>query len=202
MRLAPTGSDERYRWWSTLRDVPASYVSGRGEAERFLYYDGPTEAPPVVSARWRDGALELTPAAPLAVPPPRPGLRTHDRQALLVHIDSSGQISGWLLDLSTAGNWTPQHGPFRFSVPETLPLGGDTVPARFRQMLTDAGLSGEESAGLLASWDKEFFRTSGTRLLMRLSAADYEAQCPLTIRPAPTEVARVGILWTELPPRR
>ncbi|MFI5382066.1 MAG: HEAT repeat domain-containing protein, partial [Tepidisphaerales bacterium] len=40
----------KYAWWSRLRQVPCSYVSSRGESERFLYYDGPTymKAPLVV----------------------------------------------------------------------------------------------------------------------------------------------------------
>ena len=38
-------TDDRYAWWSRLRRVPSCWVSSRGEAERFLYYDGPTTCP-------------------------------------------------------------------------------------------------------------------------------------------------------------
>lgn len=38
------GTDPKFRWWAALRDVPCAWVSSRGEAERFVYYDGPTRA--------------------------------------------------------------------------------------------------------------------------------------------------------------
>ena len=38
----PAGS--RYEWWQSLRTVPSSWVASQGEAERFLYYDGPSYA--------------------------------------------------------------------------------------------------------------------------------------------------------------
>src|SRR6185312_3904794 len=42
-------ADPRFAWWRRLRDVQSSWVSSRGEAERFLYYDGPTRAAVPVS---------------------------------------------------------------------------------------------------------------------------------------------------------
>ena len=42
--------DPQFGWWSRLRDVPCSWVANRGEAERFLYYDGPTKTVPVAAA--------------------------------------------------------------------------------------------------------------------------------------------------------
>ena len=42
-------SESKYQWWNRLREVPSSWVSNRGESERFLYYDGPTENPSPVS---------------------------------------------------------------------------------------------------------------------------------------------------------
>ena len=43
-------SDPKYNWWKRLREVETSWVSNRGETERFLYYDGPTEHPSPVKA--------------------------------------------------------------------------------------------------------------------------------------------------------
>ena len=35
-------NDPRFAWWNRLRKVNSSWLSNRGESERFLYYDGPT----------------------------------------------------------------------------------------------------------------------------------------------------------------
>jgi hypothetical protein len=74
-----------------------------------------------------------------------------------------------------------------------------------RAMLTRAGLSGPEADGLVACWRPQFFAAEGRRFLLLMSAADYNALCPLRIRPAPTELARVGLVLTEfhegIPPR-
>lgn len=40
----------------------------------------------------------------------------------------------------------------------------------------------------------------GKRLLAVLSAKDYDAMCPLQIRPKPTALVRLGVLLTELLP--
>ena len=36
-------------------------------------------------------------------------------------------------------------------------------------------------------------------MLLRLTRADYDACFPIEITPEPTEMARVGIVWTEIP---
>ena len=47
-------------------------------------------------------------------------------------------------------------------------------------------------------WREAFFEREGVRLLMFLSAQDYERFCPMKVRPAATEVAWVGVIWVEL----
>jgi hypothetical protein len=45
MRPAAVPADPKFAWWTRLRDVESSWVSSRGESDRFLYYDGPTVRP-------------------------------------------------------------------------------------------------------------------------------------------------------------
>ena len=68
----------------------------------------------------------------------------------------------------------------------------------FLAMLTEYGLTAEEAAGLADVWRKQFWETPGKRLLVVLSAKDYDAMCPLHVRPKPTELVRLGVLLTEL----
>src|SRR5437868_2146843 len=52
-------TDNKYAWWNRLRQVPGSWVSSRGESERFLYYDGPTRARSPVTVRLVEGSLSF-----------------------------------------------------------------------------------------------------------------------------------------------
>src|SRR5438105_1601116 len=55
----------------------------------------------------------------------------------------------------------------------------DAAVAHFHRMLTDAGLTGGEADGLIAAWRSHFFEAEGERFLLILSAADYDALCPI-----------------------
>jgi hypothetical protein len=46
----------------------------------------------------------------------------------------------------------------------------------------------------------QLWEAPGKRLPVVLSAKDYDAMCPLRMRPKPTELVRLGILLTELGP--
>ena len=78
-----------------------------------------------------------------------------------------------------------------------LPLRGDAVVQQLRTMLTSYGLTPAEAEGLIAAWTPQFFQTEGRRFLLRMSAADYDWQCPMQVRPKPTEVVRLGLVLTE-----
>ena len=58
MKLEPV-QDPQFAWWERLRDVNCSWVDNRGESERFLYYDGPTELPSPVRVRKETGHLVI-----------------------------------------------------------------------------------------------------------------------------------------------
>ena len=81
--------------------------------------------------------------------------------------------------------------------PWSTPLQGPAVIQRFREMLLAYGLSGSEAEGLIAAWTPQFFRTEGRRFVLRMSPEEYARQCPMQVRPAPTEVVRLGLILTE-----
>ena len=81
---------------------------------------------------------------------------------------------------------------------EIAPMTSAAVTKRFLAMLTEYGLTAEEAAGLVDVWKRQFFETDGKRLLVILPAWDYDALCPLSVRPAPTELVRLAIVLTEL----
>jgi len=199
MTLPVVGGDPRYAWWTRLRGAPSGWISSRGESERFLYYDGPTLEPSPVAAKLTNNRLQLTlekertealspkyGSAPSTEPPPQAAILIHHR---------NGRLSGQ--SIAMPATWDPGHTTANYTLPED-DLQQDQVIATFHHMLTAAGLTPEESDGLIASWQPQFFHTDGTRLLLIISRQDYDRFCPIDVRPKPTELARVGILLTEL----
>ncbi len=60
--------------------------------------------------------------------------------------------------------------------------------------LHDAGLNEDEAAALTTIWAAEFFHSAGVTLLYRLPQEEYDRLLPLTIKPRPEKVVRVGLV--------
>jgi hypothetical protein len=195
-------NDERFAWWNRLRQVPCAWVSNRGEAERFLYYDGPTRAPTPVLA-------ELT-GSILTTATSTSGL-VYTRNKLNFESLSSFEPSP-----HTASDWPTHCGMFvRVDVNSRQPSGcvveslgkldlstvpmmeGDALVKRFHQLLTEAGLTDTEAAGLVDCWRGQFLNTPGSRFILLMSSTDYDLLCPIRIDPKPTELVRVGLVLSE-----
>jgi hypothetical protein len=192
------GPDAKYDWWNQLRQVPSAWVSSRGEADRFFYYDGPSFAPTPVSALYKDGALAVRISADLlhlSNPAGFDGVEQHHR------VRGYEQRDGLFITV-VHGQPTAKRvpiGPADATV-QLQPLPDHTGPAAiamFRQMLIDAGLTDAEAGGLIVSWKHHFFETDGKRFLLLMSASDYDTLCPIQVQPVPTEMTRVGIVLTE-----
>jgi hypothetical protein len=181
--MMPTnvGADPRFAWWKRLREVNCSWVANRGESERFLYYDGPTNRKSPVRARIDSGRLEIKGAwLPIA-----PGLR----RGLYLEVSPRGVASKWIDHL---------HDPLSLDISNLNPQPPEAVIATFASVVESRGLTHNEAAGLVDCWRPAFFETPGRRFLLFMSPEDYDVACPMRIRPQPTEKARVGIVWTEL----
>jgi hypothetical protein len=206
MKPPDVPADGKFAWWSRLRRVGSSWLSSRGEAERFLYYDGPTLARAPVTVRLQGGELGFSPQEMLPNPPgvtysrdrneeePWPGPpRSEGKTAVArrgMYLEVAGrEVRGQVVEVPAAG------GSVRLADAE---LRGPAVREALARLLAGSGLSAEEAEGLLDCWAGQFFETEGRRFLTILSAADYDAICPLSIRPAPTALVRVGLVLTEL----
>jgi hypothetical protein len=188
--------DPRYAWWDRLRQVPTSWVSSRGESDRFVYYDGPTLAKTPVDVTLKDTVLEFDPRSL----PARGWLPTVQRRKSEIYAQEIGSV------LDPPPDPPPHHGLFirvaggkvtgqqaetastvsKFALSRSSPLRGPEVKAKFEQMLKDAGLTAPEAAGLAACWSPQFFEKDGQRFLLLLTAEDYDALCPMTVRPPPS----------------
>jgi hypothetical protein len=196
------GTDKRYAWWKALRQVPSSWVSSRGEADRFLYYDGPTLASPPAVITLNNNFVQIQ---GLGVPDDGPRSRRSKslkpmkqqtlrdysrREGLYIEVVNGRasakrlRIAGVVASINLAGQ---------------VAYMGIAAEDCFREMLVQAGLTDPEAGGMVTSWKHQFFETEGKRFLLLMSAADYDSLCPIEIKPPPTQVVRVGIVLTEFP---
>ena len=194
---------QRYEWWERLRSVPSCWLSSQDESERFLYYDGPTRMSSPVQAVVKGKRLQLQSL-------PMPSAAVAGRE------DDGGPHAGQVAD----DHGTTRHGLYievtaRRATAKVVPVADgpsdvdlEAIAAmtaaaaqkHFLAMLTQYGLTADEASGLADVWKRQFWETPGKRLLVVLSARDYDAMCPLNIRPKPTELVRLGVLLTELGP--
>jgi hypothetical protein len=197
MKPAEVGEGENVAWWKQLREVECSWVSNREESERFVYYDGPTALRCPVRFVWEGGRLMVWPARLsrtdltfLQVPPVEV---EKTRAGLLVKV-KGGRATGQWVTIPLTSN-----SPARV-VPRIITgrVVRGTAEDAFSSKLTERGLTDSEKRGMIDSWRHVFFEREGVRLLMFLSTQDYERFCPMTVRPAATEMARVGVIWVEL----
>jgi hypothetical protein len=208
MKPPEVPAGEKHRWWGRLRDVPAAWVSSRGESERFLYYDGPTTARAPVSVKLRGDFLAFAPAEmfPKSKDVSYDTSRNHDvfaplpqtarpsayrRRGLFVEV-RDGRASGRVIEVPGEAGRAP------VSAADTV-AGADKLRAALVSMLVEYGLTAEEAGGLADCWAPQFFRAAGRRFLVLLSAGDYDAMCPMIVEPPPTELVRAGILLCEFP---
>lgn len=203
MQPPSVSNDPKFKWWSDLRNVPSSFTSSRGESERFIYYDGPTHAKPPLAATLKDNGLhfQLVPHSSLSskaetydpedeVTPLRQARSParDRREAFFIRVaDGKARAMRFALSDDAITQTLPAH----------LPIDYAAVISQFKKLLTDYGLTAEESDGLIAAWRVQLFQTNGQRLLLRLSAQDYDTLCPISIKPPPTTLVRLGFVLTE-----
>jgi len=183
MTLKPI-TDPKYAWWSRLRKVKTSWVSNRGESERFLYYDGPTEYPSPVVASLDSGRLKV------AIPDDF--FIDQSRSYFFIEV-SDGELSAVVKTKTFSGNY-PRSTEFSISDPQ---FQGVEVEKQLVEILVEKGISADEAMGLVDCWRPQFFQTDGQRLLTIFGKKEYDELCRISIFPPPTEMSRVGIVLTE-----
>jgi hypothetical protein len=189
MKLEPV-SKPKYQWWNRLREVQSSWICNRGESERFLYYDGPTESRSPV--RVLDERIRIEIQAP-----PNNLEQACEREILYIEVrDEAVSAACKTMDVSA------QSTSFTFLDTSNRPISGEDVASKLTKILVAKGLNHEEADGLVDCWRPQFFETGGRRLLTIFGTEEYGQLCPLSVSPKPTELARVGIVLTELKPKR
>lgn len=185
MKEPQVPADEKYRWWQHCRNTSASWISSRGESEKFLYYDGPTKATTGISFSIQGDELRCSLDRSKMIGHKSPPDGPTQQSLLFVRVTPTNARAWEVRDF--------KNGPVDLTDPATPAL------ETFRALLKRRLLTDDQANALIQTWKKEFFQTPGQRVLFILSEADYNALIPLTLRPTPTTTTRVGIIWHELP---
>ncbi len=196
--------DSKFDWWNRLREVPCSWVSNRGESERFLYYDGPANALPSMLATLDGKTLTIKrgPKGETQLDPTHSVSSFVSINATFNGFDAWRKCSGMYV-MVDAGSRNAEGFTFDASEPIWVDLtkqkmvAGDALIDELKGMLTRAGLNDAEADGLIDCWRGQFFATPGSRFIMLMSPMEYDELCPIRIDPAPTELVRVGLVLTE-----
>lgn len=156
-------------WWSTLRAPSASeVVAPSGERERFAFYDGATSIEPFYRVG-RRGVIETIPGR-------RPSLAawTYDGR-IAAQLDIHGRRTS-----------------------ETRYPDVAALRAEVKRIVMARGLFADEAEAMLTTWNAELFTGNARRIVYVLADDVYAAMLPLTIRPMPAEIRRVGLVIQRL----
>ena len=188
----------KYSWWSDLRNVPSSWITSRGETERFLYYDGPTQLPAPFKVEFGSEILSIDSWNNETEISPN-WINEFDLSVLFVRaknrndailIDNSGDtLVAYVVPRMDVGD---------YNLAKLKTLNRNQAEQLLLEMIIENGLSQDEANGLINSWQSGFFEDKGKRLLSIMSRAEYDYYCPMEIAPKPTEIARVGIVLSVL----
>jgi hypothetical protein len=184
-RPHPLKALSKPHWMQALRDVQCddvyAPVGERGvglEREKFVYYDGLLP---------RAKALSIKVARTKA---------TLKNEAKFVVFDV------WVVDRRDADK--PRVGRLpRLDAGDAadvdLPVEKDArwaegAGAALTAQLKDAGLNADEAAALTKIFTADFFHSAGVTLFYRLPQEEYDRLLPLTVKPRPEKVVRVGLI--------
>jgi hypothetical protein len=190
----PDAPLDRYSW-SHARAVAANPVDVAGQQERFLFYRGLGDVsfPATVAASdvidraapGYDGGLHVTNGDP-----------AHALGAVFVLRVAAGGGAFTVVPGGLAPN-----GVLDAIAPTALQPLDDYAAALSSAMvaaLDRTGLFHDEALAMVHTWERQWFRTPGVRVLYLSPQAWTEAQIPLSITPKPERLVRVMVIRTEV----
>jgi hypothetical protein len=154
------------------RTTDAAPLVVNGHAEKFLFYRGVADfAVPITAQMQPDGRIRIG------------NTGAHELPAAILFENRNGAIGYRLL------------GAIRTEIIAAPPsLDAEFVDLRrdLEQLLVGAGLYPKEAAAMVETWRDSWFE-EGTRVFYLVPARTVDALLPLTISPAPAQVARVFV---------
>jgi hypothetical protein len=181
--------------WSYARNVGSNMVrvanapgANPPQYEKFLFYRGlgQFDLPAIVKAQ-AGGIVNL-----------QNGYGEGIANVVVVNIDAANQTgSFFVLPGGVAAGATAS-----FPVPGAGPQDVDALASDLAVVLTQAldatGLYHDEAVAMVSTWQRQWFKTPGIRVLYLMPQAWTEASIPLTVAPTPDETVRVMMIRAEV----
>ena len=161
-------------WWAILRGAGGDLfrAAGTNEAEPFLFYDGPAQFE-------------------------RPFRIERDEQGRTAAVPLSSESRIWLVQYGTYSELTTGESARSNSTRDARP-SVDALRDVIRGELMTRGLTSQESAALLQTWNAELFEEPSPHAVYFLPRAEYDRALPMAITPIPDEFVRVGLILEAL----
>ncbi|MFO0906417.1 MAG: hypothetical protein U0939_25655 [Pirellulales bacterium] len=196
----PPETDEHV-WIAPRKTQSASLTAASGESEKYLFYRGVANLHAPLRIARIDGTSKRQVHAHFTEAIAGGG--TVDiRRAWIVSIAADGSVR-----YQTLGPWKVDRDPQRVvaefdAAADSLPLTGlDALRVDMRRALVADGLYEDEATAMLATWERAYFRSSGTRLFFTVPRVWTDLVLPLEIsRPASIErvmMARIELITPE-----
>jgi hypothetical protein len=176
---------DKPHWMKALRDVKCddvfATVGERGvglEREHFVYYDGLLPRVQALAIKVAKGQASLTNEAKFAVFDVWVVDRREGEKPRVGRLPRLAGGEAKDLDLAAVAG------------PKWAENAGKALTAQ----LKDAGLNEDEAQSLTTIWADDFFHSAGVTVFYRLPQEEYDRLLPLTIKPRPEKVVRVGLI--------
>ncbi len=180
--------------WSHARAVDANLLEVSGvpgaaspQHERFLFYRGLGNFPLPLTITASEGpALAVANNSDTAV-----------GRLFVVHVDGDrGAFVEWK-DGINSGAALDTGAPSLASAPP-LDLYAAALAERVTEALDATGLYHDEAVAMVETWDRQWFRTPGLRVLYLVPQPWTDASIPLIVEPAPETTTRVMMIRSEV----
>lgn len=182
LTAAPPPSVPRVRsghWWNQAREVPSMYIKTDKGSERFVFYEGTAESQPSVTAAFSKDTVTLV---------------NSDKQdsspVVLIVADRDVYYAHYIESL-------PANKITYLSKSEICdaPIEPDDLLALCRRQWEACGMTAAEAKAIVEIWKEDLLRPVGCLLISRIPGTTYDAIFPLEMKPAPTELVRVGMVF-------
>jgi hypothetical protein len=181
--------------WSYARNVGSNTVrvanapgASPPQHEKFLFYRGlgQFDLPAVVKAQ-PGGVLSL-----------ENGYDAGLANVVVINIDAATHTGSF----AVIGGGVAPGAMVSFPVPGAGPEDVDALSTGLAQELTQAldatGLYHDEAVAMVSTWQRQWFKTPGLRVLYLMPQPWTEASIPLTVAPPPDETVRVMMIRVEV----
>ena len=166
-------------WWKTARDVPSMYVKTDKGSERFIFYEGTAKSQPSVTAAFAQESLRLVNSD-----------QHESGPVVLIISDRDVHYAHYIESL-------PANRVTHLSKSEVCdePVTPDELLAICQRQWEAHGMSAAEAKSIVEIWKEDLLRPVGCLLISRIPPATYDSIFPLEIKPMPSELVRVGLVF-------